>query len=90
MDVTGTPWVSAQITLSIEDFGSNDRAYLVVYKPDGSVAWKCSSYITVSNSSSFQNLKFNGASTGKYRVEYTLSNTAGGTVGSGRINCWIY
>lgn len=93
VDVKGTSWVSAQITVNIEEFASNVRVIVELYRPDGSMAWSSSDkgqYITMANKDDWHNIKFWNAPTGTYRVHYLVVTDNGTKPSSGRINCWIY
>lgn len=94
VNVTGRGWPTAQLTLNIENFGSNDAVAVQVYRPDGTFAWgtldNAGDYITMSNKDNWHNIKFTNGQTGTYRIHYSIINWNGNTPGSGRINCWIY
>lgn len=92
--VTGSYWPTAQLTLNIENFGSNDAVAVQVFRPDGTFAWgtldNAGDYITMANKDNWHNIKFTNGQTGTYRIHYSIINWNGNTPGSGRINCWIY
>lgn len=94
VDVTGSSWLTAQVTFNIENFGPNDAVAVWLYRPDGSFAWgtldNSGGMITMANKDDWQNIKFSGGQTGRYIVQYSIVNFAGQEPGSGRINCWIY
>lgn len=94
VNVTGIAWPTAQLTLNIENFGSNDAVEVRVYRPDGTFAWgtidNTANYITMSNKDNWHNIKFVNGQTGTYRIRYSIINFSGSIPGSGRINCWIY
>ncbi len=94
VNVTGSYWPTAQITLSIENFGSNDAVAVQVFKPDGSLAYgtldNAGDYITMANADNWHNITYADGVTGTYRVHYSITNWNGDTPSSGRINCWIY
>lgn len=92
--VTGISWPTAQLTVSLENFDSSVCAQVSLYNPNGLKVFDSGdngSYITVANSSSWQNIHFANAKTGTYTVKYTLMSITGGIVqSSGRINVWVY
>lgn len=95
VDVTGSSWLTAQVTFNIESFGPDDAVAVWLYRPDGSFAWSTldnssASLITMANKDSWNNITFFGGQTGRYTVKYSIYNFAGQEPGSGRINCWIY
>lgn len=94
VNVTGVYWPTAQISLSLENFASNVCVQVIVYKPNGSVAFNTAdtsgTYMTMENSSEWQNISFLNGQTGTYTVWYSIWTTNGSTPSSGRINCWIY
>lgn len=94
VNVTGIYWPTAQITLSLESFASNVCVQVIVYKPNGSVAFNTvdttGTYMTMANSSEWHNISFLNGQAGTYTVWYSIWTTNGSTPSSGRINCWIY
>lgn len=94
VNVTGIGWPTAQVTFSIENFGSNDAVAVQLYRPDGTFAWgsvdNAGDYITMANTGKWHNITFANGQTGTYRVHYSIINWNGNTPSSGRINCWIY
>lgn len=94
VNVTGSSWVTAQLTLNIENFGPNDAVAVQVFKPNGTLAYgtldNSGDYITMANKDNWHNISFYGGATGQYRVHYSIINWYGNTPSSGRINCWIY
>lgn len=93
VNVSGIAWPTAKLTLNIVNFDAKTFAFIWVYRPDGSLAYSTgdatADAITVANSSKYQNIIFPRGQTGPYTVVYSLGSY-GGTVPSGRINCWIF
>lgn len=94
VNVSGIYWPTAQLSLSLESFASNVCVQVIVYRPNGSVAFNTAdtsgTYMTMANSSEWQNIPFVNGQTGTYTVWYSIWTTNGSTPSSGRINCWIY
>ena len=94
VNVTGSYWPTAQLTLNIENFGSNDAVAVQVFKPNGVLAYgtldNAGDYITMANKDNWHNITYANGMTGTYRVHYSIINWNGNTPSSGRINCWIY
>lgn len=94
VDVSGSSWSTAQLTLKIENFGPDDAVAIQVYRPNGTFAWgtleNVGDYITMENTNNWHNIVFANGKTGRYRIHYSIINWNGDTPGSGRINCWIY
>ena len=92
--VTGSSWSSAQLTLSIADFGSKVRVHMQVYRPDGSLAYdslaSTGDYISMSNKDSWKNIKFAKGQVGTYKVKWAIHTTDNSKPTSGRLMCWIY
>lgn len=94
VEVKGIGWAFAQVTVNIENFNSNAKVFLKIYRQDGTFAWGTADYlggcITMANKDEWHNYKFLHAPTGVYTVEYDIVTTDQKSPGSGRINCWIY
>lgn len=92
--VTGISWPTAQLTLSLANFSSDVCVQVIVYRPDGSIAFNTAdtsgTYLTMANSSQWHNIHFANGKTGNYTVWYSIWSWTGSTPSSGRINCWIY
>lgn len=102
VEVTGSWWIDAQLTVNIDSFTDNTAVTIIVYRPDGTQAWSSmengNNYgyagdITMANRDDWHNIKFGDGEVGTYTVEYYIQNTDDllfSYPSSGRINCWIY
>lgn len=94
VNVTGIYWPTAQLTLSLDNFSSDVCVQVIVYRPNGTIAFNTANtnavYMTMANSSEWHNIGFANGQTGTYTVWYSIWSTNSSIPSSGRINCWIY
>ncbi len=95
VDVTGSASATGTAKFYISGFSADDAVRIVLYRPDGTVAWDSISYggsmITMENRDKWkdQGITFPNAQVGFYRVDFAVVNFDGGWPGSGTIECWI-
>ena len=62
VNVTGSAWLTAQTTFTIEGFDENTAVAVALYKPDGSLAYgtldNSGSWITLANKDEWHNIPF--------------------------------
>ena len=95
VNVKGTNWTSAGVTLKISDFAPNVRVDVII-KYGNKVMYQASSttvdYLSMSNTnqSKWSSITIAPGYTGNYTVTYRIHTTDGGAPSHGRVMCWIY
>ena len=82
--VSGMNWVSAQLTIKLENFNPSTKMNIEVYQGNNCIFRRNNVGI---NDGPWENVTFSPGLTGVYDVVYKI---VGGPNTPGRINCWIY
>ena len=92
VEVTGSSWLYASTTFTIENFNSKTCVRTRLYNPNGVCVYDTYAVngadLTMDNPSLWGT--FYTGMTGTYTVKYEIFTTDGSNPSSGRIMCWIY